>query len=529
MDNKKKLIILIVSIIALILLIIGGTYAYWSWSSNENQATNVVFTVTPDFSCSADAGGHITSNGKMLAPTDCMDPEYAIQRTITTSSTTTGDKVISMDLWLNVNNISTNLLNSPNFKYAITKNINSCTSGVINSGVIGTDITNNKIDLLEGVEYSTLGDTYYLYIWLDEAENSSNTMNQSFDFSIDGECNDSGLEKALLKDLNTTDYFREQAYITKITDIEFIYESELPNGLTPVKTYDLGADANKPIMGYLVNGDTSGTYKLYVSSEYKIYAQGLENAFRGMTALKNISFDNFDTSGTTTMKGMFYGDTSLTTLDLSLFNTSNVHDMSTMFSLCTGLISLNIEKFNTSNVTDMGGMFQICTGLTTLDVSSFDTSNVGSMQGMFMGHSTYGGMQLHEIIGIGSFNLSSVTTIQGMFQFCSNLTTLDLSNWNTSGISNMQGVFYEASSLISIDLSGWSTASVTNTKLMFRECTSLENIYVSSLWNLSGVSSTNSASMFQGDTKLPNFNSSVIDKTNAHYGSGGYLTYKAHN
>lgn len=192
MDNKKKLIILIVSIIALILLIIGGTYAFITWSSNENQTTNVTFTVTPDFSCSADAGGHITSNDIMLAPTDCMDPEYAIQRTITTSSTTSNDKVVSMDLWLNVNHVDTNLLNSSNFKYAITKNKNSCTLGVINSGVIGTDISNNKIDLLEGVEYATFNDTYYLYIWLDEAESNSNTMNQSFDLSIGGECTDNG-------------------------------------------------------------------------------------------------------------------------------------------------------------------------------------------------------------------------------------------------------------------------------------------------------------------------------------------------
>ena len=190
---KKKIIITILFVLGIIFSLMGGTLAYWSWQSSEIEQTAVTFTVTPDFTCSADAGGHITSNDRMLAPTDCMDPEYAIQRTITTSSTTAGDKVISMDLWLNINHVDANLLNSSNFKYAITKNKNSCTSGVINSGVINEDIQDNKINLLEGVEYATLNDTYYLYIWLDEATPNSH------DILIDKEFIDDKKERHIIK------------------------------------------------------------------------------------------------------------------------------------------------------------------------------------------------------------------------------------------------------------------------------------------------------------------------------------------
>ena len=132
-------------------------------------------------------------------------------------------------------------------------------------------------------------------------------MNQSFDFSIGGYCEDSGLQKSLLKHLNTTAYFRENDYKTAITDIYFTYDEDLPSGIITnnIKTYDLGANASKPITGYLIantdEGAAEDTYKLYVSSGYKIYAQSLQNAFQGMTALKNITFDNFDTSGTTNM------------------------------------------------------------------------------------------------------------------------------------------------------------------------------------------------------------------------------------
>ena len=55
----------------------------------------------------------------------------------------------------------------------------------------------------------------------------------------------------------------------------------------------------------------------------------------------------------------------------------------------------------------------------------------------------------------------------------------------------------------------------------------LRTIYVSDTWSTAAV--TDSGDMFGYCNLLPNFNSSVVDKTNAHYGPGGYLTYKAHN
>ncbi|MBR4407700.1 MAG: hypothetical protein IKT27_05250, partial [Clostridia bacterium] len=60
----------------------------------------------------------------------------------------------------------------------------------------------------------------------------------------------------------------------------------------------------------------------------------------------------------------------------------------------------------------------------------------------------------------------------------------------------------------------------------FYNCSNLERILVvvgSGAWSTDAV--TNSTNMFYGCTKLPNFTSSVVDKTNAHTNSdgGGYL------
>lgn len=228
MDNKKKLIILIVSIIALILLIIGGTYAFITWSSNENQATNVVFTVTPDFSCSADAGGHITSNDRMLAPTDCMDPEYAIQRTISTGLTNESDGKVYYDLWLDVNNIGSGLSGSQNFKYALTQQADNCVANPIVTGTFNGVTNGDVITLLIGNKNSYLSSatgTYYLYIWLDEAETDINTQNQNFDFSINGRCSNILYGDANGDgEINSKDITRINRYISNSTT-EIIYDA----------------------------------------------------------------------------------------------------------------------------------------------------------------------------------------------------------------------------------------------------------------------------------------------------------------
>ena len=468
MDNKRLIIIL--SVWTVIFTLMGGTFAYWNWQSTDNRKTNVTFTVNRDYTCAADSGGHITSNDVRLAPAKCNDPVYAIKRPITTSVTTTGDKVVSLDLWLNINNISTNLTNTPNFRWVIGKNGNNCESGIIKQGDF-RNIQDNKIDLLDGVEYATLDDTYYLYIWLDEAETNNNTMNQSFDFSISGKCTDNGLERTYLKFNWSALTDAGVNYKTQIADVYFIYDKDLPNGIKENNQgeFDFGANAIKPITGYLINGDNEDTYKLYVSSKYKIYApSNINQAFDGCSGIENIRFDNFDTSEVTSMRWSLRG-LKLAALDLSGFNTSKVTDMFSLFQWCSNLTTLDLSYFDTSKVTNMAFMFSGCTNLVNIDISSFDTSNVTNMQDMLRGLTNI------RILDLSSFDVANVTNMYYMFAGCSNLKTIYVSD-------------------------GWNTDSVTESRSMFSDC-----------------------------SKLPNFNSSVTDKTNAHYGEGGYLTYKAYN
>ena len=191
MDKKKKVMGVLFTL-TIIFTIIGSTFAYLSWSSSEEQKTNVTFTKGEGFSCSVNGGGNITTGEVILMPTVVNDSttSYYIKRTITVNPTITDSLLpIYMDLWLDINSLGTGLSNSLNLKYALTTSSTSPTTGVVSSGNFNGKITGDKINLLTSKEYTTTTtDTYYLWIWLDAEETSSDTMNQSFSLSLGGSC-----------------------------------------------------------------------------------------------------------------------------------------------------------------------------------------------------------------------------------------------------------------------------------------------------------------------------------------------------
>ena len=204
MDKKKKIIGVLITL-TIIFTVMGSTFAYLSWSSSEEQKTQVTFTKEAGFSCSVNGGGNITEGDVILMPTVVNDSttSYYIKRTITVNPTITDSLLpVYMDLWLDINSLGTGLSNSLNFKYALTTSSTSPTTGVVSSGNFNGKITGDKINLLTSKKYTaTTTDTYYLWIWLDAEETSSETMNQSFSLSLNGSCmNDVPASKPDIKD-----------------------------------------------------------------------------------------------------------------------------------------------------------------------------------------------------------------------------------------------------------------------------------------------------------------------------------------
>ena len=195
MDNdKNKKIILVLVILTVIFTIIGGSLAYFSWISSEAQKTNIVFTVERTFSCAADGGGSITNDSAIIVPTlvnSSTSANYIKREVKVTPTINESGKTIYMDLWLDINKLDSGLSNSVNFKYAFTTSSTSNTTEVIASGNFNGKKAGNKIRLLDSETFSASDtSTYYLWIWLDANETSSDTMDQSFSLSLNGSCTD---------------------------------------------------------------------------------------------------------------------------------------------------------------------------------------------------------------------------------------------------------------------------------------------------------------------------------------------------
>ena len=197
MEKNRKTLVLFV-IFGIIIMAVGTTLAYFRWQSAEEQKTVVNFTIGSDFSCAADGGGDITSGTINLVPTEVNNNTTGnyIKREIKVMPTITKDgKTIYMDLWLDIKKLYSGLSSSSNLMYVLNTSSTDKDTGVITSGNFGGLAKNNRVRLLTDKDYnSTTTETYYLWIWLDAKETSSDTMNQSFELSLNGSCIDQKIE-----------------------------------------------------------------------------------------------------------------------------------------------------------------------------------------------------------------------------------------------------------------------------------------------------------------------------------------------
>ena len=242
--DKNKRIITVLMILTIVFTITGGTLAYWAWRTTDAQKTNITFTITSDFSCSADGGGNITSGSVKLVPTVVSNTTTAnyIKREVKVNPTlNTVDKTIHMDLWLDIITLSSGLSNSVNFRYAFTTSSTSNTEGVVSSGNFYGKVANDKVILLRSKDYtSTTMETYYLWIWLDAAETDSATMNQNFNMKLGGECTD-----AVSRELYTANI-----YDSYLEDLNSVYIGQkISNNIATYNTPDEAMNALKTAGG----------------------------------------------------------------------------------------------------------------------------------------------------------------------------------------------------------------------------------------------------------------------------------------
>ena len=567
-EYLKKYKLYIIIGVSILILSVGGTLAYYIWSSNTNAIVNTeVCTPTVTF-----AGGS-TINGVDMIPV--LTKEEGTIKDIEVKKNSTCNRDVTMNLYLELTTFPTELAES-SFVYELYKNSETM---AIASGNFSNKKEGDTITLLSNQILNTSKDTYTLYIYIDGNVDNPGTMaGKNFLFKLWG----SG-EGAIYKENvittpdsatgSTSKFFNTEVMREEIQSLTIAEDNTVPD--TPgVVSKDISQNQDGTVMLWYTpkevtssDGSTKTMYDMWIGGENGVlqtgtnasgmfayltniekldlskldtsYITNMSKMFYMSSGLKSIDLSNFNTSNVTNMNGMFWGCSSLASLDLKTFNTSKVTDMNNMFAECSNITELDLSNFDISNVTTMGnpysygygGMFRNCKSLKKLNVSSFNTSKVKYMSNMFQGCSSLTSLDLSNFdtsnvtamasmfatctnltsLNLTSFNTSKVTNMQGMFYGCGSLTTLDLSNFNTSKVTLTNNMFYGCSNLTTLDLSSFNTSNVTNMQGMFSGCSSLVNLNLSS-FNTSNV--TNMYSMFSGCSSLVNLNLSSFNTSN---------------
>ena len=496
--NKYKLY-MILGIIVLVLSV-GGSFAYYIWSSNTNAIVNTeVCTPTVTF-----AGGS-TINGVDMIPV--LTKEEGTIKDIEVKKNSTCNRDVTMNLYLELTTFPTELSDS-SFKYELYKNSETM---AIASGNFSNKKEGDTITLLSNQILNTSKDTYTLYIYIDgNVDNPSTMAGKNFLFKLWG----SG-EGAIYKEnvITTSDnptggtskFFNTEVMREEIQSLTIAEDNTVPD--TPgVVSKDISQNQDGTVMLWYTpkevtssDGSTKTMYDMWIGGENGVLQTGTNASgmFAYLTNIEKLDLSKLDTSYITNMSKMFYMSSGLKSIDLSNFNTSNVTNMNGMFSECNNLLSLDLSNFDTSKVTAMVGMFQndtnlssinfgsdfntekvttmiamfsLCKKLSYIDLSEFNTSNVTNMQSMFYYCESL------QSLDLSNFDTSKVTTMYAMFMNCINLKELDLSNFNTSNVTNMQSMFYQCRRLEDLNLGSFDTSKLTTINYIFNNCISLKNL-----------------------------------------------------
>ncbi len=297
--------------------------------------------------------------------------------------------------------------------------------------------------------------------------------------------NNSTVEKSTLVDGPTFNSIISGLEI-KPKIIEFLSNGRVPDGISKDELLSLekieGLSEDGSIIGYVkdVTEGENTTRTLYIYSDNLISFNKDSSSMFNTLPVREIKFNEVNTSEVTNMSKMFYWHTNLVSLDLSSFDTHNVTDMSYMFYglwffiSCNKLESINFgENFDTSKVIDMSYMFGYDTMLTNLDLSKFNTNNVTNMSYMF-----YHCEKLTSL-DLDTFDTSKVTDMSYMFYDCGELTSLSLSSFDTHNVTNMSHMFSSSSNLTTLDLTNFDISNVENIGYIFSSTPALTQVLVS--------------------------------------------------
>lgn len=159
-----------------------------------------------------------------------------------------------------------------------------------------------------------------------------------------------------------------------------------------------------------------------------------------------------------------------------------------------GMTKNGAAFFDTSNATTMSSMFNYCYELTSVDLSCFDTRKVTDFSTMFNYCTSL------PYVDVSGFTTGQASDFDSMFNGCWDITGIDVSNWNMSNAVYVQYMFDNCDELIALNTSNWVLGKVQKANAMFQGCDNLETLDTSK-WSFS-TNLTDTGYMFSGCVKL---------------------------
>lgn len=284
MNDKGKKILLV--IVLLIIALVGGTYAFWTWTSPENK--NVVFN---------------TSNGlKEFIVYDEGDSKFVgdfqvadsytggVHTTVSISKTASASNVdFYATIYMDINKIGTNLRSTPGLKWTVTKGDSTSTT-VVSSGDFVGNSAGDTLTLYNDIEVTTATQKFTIWLWIDSSLNPSDELSgETIDSSVWTQVNQVVEDKFEITKLTI---FRDKIYATAVNSTaNIMYYAVTSSNTTPTSWTTISTTDQNRIYSLEYTTTSSGTnYVWFKDKNNKVIS-------KAVTAQLNYNINYYDVGG----------------------------------------------------------------------------------------------------------------------------------------------------------------------------------------------------------------------------------------
>lgn len=284
MNDKGKKILLV--IVLLIIALVGGTYAFWTWTSPENK--NVVFN---------------TSNGlKEFIVYDEGDSKFVgdfqvadsytggVHTTVSISKTASASNVdFYATIYMDINEIGTNLRSTPGLKWTVTKGDSTSTT-VVSSGDFVGNSAGDTLTLYNDIEVTTATQKFTIWLWIDSSLNPSDELSgETIDSAVWTQVNQAVEDKFEITKLTI---FRDKIYATAVNSTaNIMYYAVTSSNTTPTSWTTISTTDQNRIYSLEYTTTSSGTnYVWFKDKNNKVIS-------KAVTAQLNYNINYYDVGG----------------------------------------------------------------------------------------------------------------------------------------------------------------------------------------------------------------------------------------